>query len=592
MKRLWKWIIGVTMVLIVIATAAGWYLARHWKPLLDARLKQSVLHASDSLYRVDYDDIRLNILTGNISLRNVSLQPDSMIYARLKSNRMAPDNRLEIDVTHVRIRRFNVGKALFFNKLDIGEIRIDTPRVTLINEYQFYNDTVPAAGRETSELDVLSPFNSIKVDQVDLSNIYFTFRKTRDSATTHHAFDKVQISIRDILIDPAARKDTSRFYYTRSIDVAMGRYLFEIPDSYYDLGFDSLRIRTAGKALELRGLVYSPRISKAAYHQAIHQAKDIVQLRFEHLALHELDLVNFMRSQRIIARSLSIDSGSVDVSNDLRYPRYPKSKIGKSPHQQLMKLGHPITLDSVFVKGVDISYAEVSRKYHKEGKITFERANGWLSNVTNDTSFLRRNPILEADLTAYLMNAGKLHALFSFDMLDPEGGYTYKGTLGSMDGKTLNRILTPLLSVEVESARIKGVRFDMQGTDHRNWGTFQLDYEDLQVNLLRTDDDGGTSKKGLITFLANEFLINSSNPDANGTYHTGTINYQRPHEFSFFKTLWKSLLEGIKQTAGISKEREERLVNTAEAAKTVKEKSVDFFQNLFRKRDPEEKSDP
>src|SRR5690606_23090983 len=133
-------------------------------------------------------------------------------------------------------------------------------------------------------------------------------------------------------------------------------------------------------------------------------------------------------------------------------------------------------------------------------------------------------------LTAYMMNTGKLHALFSFDMLDKQGSFTYKGTLGPMDGIHLNRILTPLLNAEVSSAKIKGVSFDMQGNDHRNWGSFRMDYDDLKVNLLKLDDEGETSKKGLVSFLANEFLINTSNPDGNGKYHTGTINYRRPAE--------------------------------------------------------------
>lgn len=591
MKPIWKWIIGIVAAVLVILIAGGWYLSRHWQPLLDERLKQAVLVGSDSLYRVDYDEIDLNLLTGNVSLRNFRLTSDSTVYEQLKVAQKAPDNRFDVSVAQLRIRRFNIGKALFSKQLDIAEIRIDTPRINLINEYQYYNDTLAASRDEAQSHLVLDPFNSIRVDKIDLSDIYFKFTKVGDSAVTENSFENIQLSIQDVLIDSAARRDTSRFYYTRSIDLAMGDYLFEIPDSHYDVGFEGLRVRTENRSLELIGLHYAPRISDIEYHQAIQQAKDIVKLQFGRLLFRDLNLVSFMRSQRIIAKSLLIDSGSVNVSNDMRFPRYPKSKIGRSPHQQLMKLRHPVKLDSVFVNGVDISYAEVSRKYHKEGKITFDRAGGWLANVTNDTVFLRNNQLMEADLTAYMMNTGKLHALFSFDMLDDQGSFTYRGTLGPMDGKPLNRILTPLLHVEVASARVKGVSFDMRGNDFRNWGAFRLDYEDLKVNLLRTDDDGATSRKGLVSFLANEFLINSSNPDANGTYHTGTINYRRPHEFSFFKTLWKSLLEGIKQTAGISKEREERLLNTAETVKTVKEKSDNFFQNLFRKRDPKEKED-
>lgn len=84
-------------------------------------------------------------------------------------------------------------------------------------------------------------------------------------------------------------------------------------------------------------------------------------------------------------------------------------------------------------------------------------------------------------------------------------------------------------------------------------GGFWFDYNDLKIAVLNTDEDGSTSKKKLVSFLANELLLNSSNPNEKGVYLVGKINYRRPHEYSFFKTLWKSLLEGIKQTAGISR---------------------------------------
>ncbi len=239
-----------------------------------------------------------------------------------------------------------------------------------------------------------------------------------------------------------------------------------------------------------------------------------------------------------------------------------------------MKLKQLVQLDSVFVDGVDVTYAEMSGKYEREGVITFNRAGGWLANVTNDSTVLASQPRMTADLSAYLMNRGRLSVLFGFDMLDERGAYTYKGTLTAMDGRAINRILTPLLNVEVATANIKGINFDMRGTDYRNWGTFNMEYDNLKINILQENDEGDRSTKTLISFLANQLLVHSSNPDARGNYHVGKIDYQRVPEFSFFKTLWKSLFEGIKQSGGISAERENRIMNIAE-----------FFKNPFQSRD-------
>lgn len=586
MKPIWKWTLGILGGLLLLILAAGWYLSRHWKPLLDAQIKEVVLSATDSLYRVEYEDLSLNLFTGSARLKNFRLISDTAVYARLENQMKAPDNRFEATVALLRVRGLDIRKAVFSKEMDISGILVDTPRVILTNKYHLYNDTI--VQEQVDDAGFLGALKAIRIGTVGISGIHFTFDKLEDSAKTRNEFKNVQLRVDDILIDSAARKDPSRFFYTRSIALDMGGYHLEIPDSHYNLAFDSLYIRTDQQKLVLQGLKYAPRISKQEFYRELGYAKDITQLWFEELTFQELDLARFMRSQRIRAGKLYVTGGTVDVSNDLRYPRRPTSKIGKSPHQQLMKLNHPVKIDSIYVDKVDISYAETSGKYLKEGKITFERTHGWLANVTNDSISLRADQIMKADLTTYLMNQGKLNAQFTFDMFDKQGAFTYKGTLGPMNGKSLNRILTPLLSAKVENASIKGVRFDMQGNDYRNWGTFWFDYDDLKIAVLNTDDDGSTSKKKLVSFLANELLLNSSNPNEKGVYLVGKISYRRPHEYSFFKTLWKSLLEGIKQTAGISKEREARLMNTADKAVTIKEKAGDVIHSIFRKREKDE----
>ena len=202
-----------------------------------------------------------------------------------------------------------------------------------------------------------------------------------------------------------------------------------------------------------------------------------------------------------------------------------------------------------------------------------------------DSTALLHDPTLTAELTTYLMNRGKLDVAFTFDLLDKRGGYTYQGTLGRMDGRSLNRIVTPLLNAEVASANIKGLRFDVKADDRRARGSLRFDYDNMRLNLLDNNPEGAKSSKRVVSFLANSFIINDSNPDANGVYHTSRIRFSRPESFSFFKAVWQSLLQGIKECAGVSPERERRLMNAAEEAKKASEKTGSFFRRVFGKKE-------
>ncbi|WP_262249954.1 hypothetical protein [Parapedobacter soli] len=586
MKPVFKWIIGIVASLLIIVAVGAWYLSRHWKPILDAQLKEAIINATDSLYLIGYDGLDFNLITGNASIKNLRLMADSNRYGQLELLEQAPDNVYQINIANLRIRRFHPRRVLTDRKLHIEDIVIDTPTIHVINKYHYYNDTVTTKRDDRTLYQRISGIlREVSVSRIAFNDIHFKFTKKTDSTRKETVLHNLNVQVSDILIDSLSQFDTERFYHTRAIDVDMPGLRYETPDSFYYVSLDRLQIATHYKQVKLLGLTYAPRMGKAEYFRRKQEAKDMVALTFPAIRLEDIDLQEFVRSQKVYAGSLHIDSGSVAIANDLRYPKKSTNKIGKSPHQQLLKLKQPIRVDSVLLNNVDISYSEVGKKYGEEGVITFDRTSGVFRNVTNDSLTLLRNKTMVADVTSYLMNTGKVHVEFAFDLLDPRGAYTYKGSLGPMNGRPLNRILTPLLNAEVASANIKGVRFDVEADDYRSRGSLRFDYDNMRLRVLTDDENGGKSSKKVVSFIANNFIINDSNPDANGVYHTGRINYVRPATYSFFKMLWQSLLQGVKECAGISAERERRLMNAAEEAKKASEKTGGFFKRVFGKKE-------
>ncbi len=61
MKPIFKWIIGIVVFILLALTGSIMYFSNKWKPLLDTKIKQLVLQATDSLYTVQYDYIHVNL---------------------------------------------------------------------------------------------------------------------------------------------------------------------------------------------------------------------------------------------------------------------------------------------------------------------------------------------------------------------------------------------------------------------------------------------------------------------------------------------------------------------------------------------------
>src|SRR5690606_27918373 len=108
MRPVWKWIIGIVATLLIIVVIGAWYLIRHWKPILDAQLKEAVISSTDSLYLIAYDRLDFNLITGNASIKNLRLTADTNRYAQMELFHQAPDNIYHINIANLQIK---IGRA-------------------------------------------------------------------------------------------------------------------------------------------------------------------------------------------------------------------------------------------------------------------------------------------------------------------------------------------------------------------------------------------------------------------------------------------------------------------------------------------------
>src|ERR1700712_1226450 len=111
-KRFPRWPLVLLLVIAIIAGTGYYfynkYLANnHWKPILQAQLTSLVLKSSDSLYHIEYADFDLNITSGDATLSDFKLVPDSAVYQKLVLLKKAPDNLFLLDVKKLTIK--NVG---------------------------------------------------------------------------------------------------------------------------------------------------------------------------------------------------------------------------------------------------------------------------------------------------------------------------------------------------------------------------------------------------------------------------------------------------------------------------------------------------
>jgi len=589
MKPLWKWIVGIVVTLILVILGALWYLGNHWRPIFNEKLHEMALQASDSLYRVEYDDFDFNLVTGNAHIDNFRLIPDTAVYRQLKQKQKAPDNLYEVKIGKLVVDNFHPKRIYTERKLNIDEIRIENPEIKVINETQPYNDTLKTRDRRTLYQRISGVLKELTVHHIAFENVGVTYSNRSGPKEKTTRLRNVNINISDLKVDSLSEVDSMRFYHARAIDVNMDNYRIATGDSLYYIDVKGMHFTSVDRTIVLDGLKLMPRYNKVDFYKQTKMARDRFDLLFDTISIARIDLFKLFKQQKLFAKQVKIGRTKLDIFNNKTYPKGKKEpKIGQFPHQQLQRLALPLKIDTLLLDKADITYGELNGKSRQIGKISFNDSHIVFYNITNDSATLKSNRYLTADIHTKFMNQGKFNVHFEFDLLDELGAFSYQGALGYMDARSLNAIVKPLAMVEISSGNLRRLSFNIRANEQAAKGNVQFYYNKLNVNIIVEEKDGKKAKSGMFSVLTNKFLLNDSNPDANEVYHPGMISYRRPPDASFFNFIWKSLFEGVKASVGIDKEREAKLRSTAQNADKAAGKVKRFFNNLFKKKDKEQ----
>ncbi|NCD70461.1 hypothetical protein [Mucilaginibacter agri] len=564
--RRWPYI--VLIILLLIAGTSYFYYHKYiasnrWKPILQAKLKELVTNSSDSLYHIEYSNFDLNLKSGDAVMTNFKLIPDTNVYNKLVALHKAPDNLFTLGVKQLTIKNVGARRAYQDKILTISQISIDQPDLTIVNKRLPFNDTVKVGKPKTPYDMIRKVFKQVKIDSIALKDISVNYINKSNPVVKKNAFKHLDINISDIYLDSLSAKDTSRFYYTKGVQLTLHDYRLATPDSLYYIKLKQIYFSTAQRKIILEKVGLHPRFSRKGFYEKLGHSQDRFTLDFKRIAINDIDLQQFLRNQKIYANTMDVSNANVEIYNDNVYKgRTKKSKIGKDPHQALQKVAVDLRLKRLNISNTDITYAEHDAKSNYTGMITFNNTNGYFSNVTNDADAKKTNPYMVAHLDTRFMNAGNMNINFKFNLTDKAGAFNYSGRLGQFNGQVLDKLVKPLAMIHVQSADIDQLKFNVDANNYGAKGMLQFYYKNLQVDFLKKDEDADTlKKKGMVSKLANSFVIEDSNPDKKGAFRPGPISFTRPATLSFFSLLYKALLTGLKPSVGFDAKTESKVSN-------------------------------
>lgn len=545
-----KWLgIGIGFIMLVAIGAALYFNAK-WKPLLTEKIKEGVYNASDRLYHIDFKNIQINLITGSVTLDSIHLSPDTAVFNQLKARRLAPTHLFNIRLEKLRLRRVGLLTVYFKKRIDMTDIILDRPSINMI-----YNKVPkrPATVKEEKTLyeQIAKSLESIHIKAIKINDADFDYINGGNGKVMN-TVRRLNLMVKDLLIDSLSDTDTTRFYYTKDVAFSLAGYESVTEDKMYTMKADTIDGSASDQTLTIKGFKMIPMYPDLTFSRKYPTQKDRYDLNFEAIRLLGVDFVRLNQEGSLHARSASIGPAKVAIFMNRELPPPNFNKGRNYPHMALRRVPIEMLIDTVKIKNVNVAYTEYNPITKKRGTVYLDNLKGNILNVTTDSLSLARNNHARASLSTTIMKAVKLDVNLNLDLTAQNGAFTYSGTIGSMNMTDLNPLSEALGLVKLESGKVQKAEFDISANLYGSRGTMRFYYTDLKIAMLKEgENDSKPKKQGLLSFLANTVFVKDANPTKGEPVRTANITFERTPAASFFNLLWKSVFIGIRETVGV-----------------------------------------
>ena len=589
LKHKWQKIVfNFVLIPVAIIFFIAIILNQYLSPILATKVREAVLAGSDSLYRADFSKAELHLLEGKVTIFNISLTPDTAVFNRKKRQHLAPNNLVTLHVKRLILLHVHPFSYYLGHKLKISKIILNQPELNISYQLNHTKDTIDK-DHQTSWQKISKSLHSIQVEHIYFNDVKFKYEDYSGHKVVISELKEMNLSATDLLIDSATQTDKSRLLYCKDIITELNNYAGKTSNGLYDYKIKYLRLSTQTSRLTIQGLQLEPAKTNIFFNKS---KSDRFTLGLDSLRLNNFDFLRYHKYRVLTASSLELNGGTLRVfGNPNKQKRPAPDKISTFPNMIIRTTNADLSIDTARLSHINVEYSEFNNDSKKTGTVSFNNTSGYFNNITTNEKVIEKNNFTTAKLSTYFMNRGRLDVQFMFNLTDKDAAFSYKGILGPMEASKINQASVPLAMVKITSGDIRQFSFDIQANSKAFKGNVTLLYNNLKISLLKADTANNQLKKqALMSIFANLFVIKHNNPDDIGKApRTTYVNYLRPKDSPFFKTLWRTLLDGIKPAVGLDKKtqratnqriaehnknKQERLIKKAERKKRKAEKKA------------------
>lgn len=513
------------------------------EPLLRDKLKTLIISGSDSLYTYTLGDLKANFYGSNVEVENLHITVDSNRYHFLYKRHALPSLTMQLSLKKGEVKGISLLSLLFRKQIRIKEIISNQADINLSRHLK------PSDSIENDPLwkSMQPDISLISIDKISLNGVKLLYKNADTSESVKLQFDRCDAEFQNVLIDSASTMDTSRMGYSKDLSFRFHDLKFRTADSSYKMKAEWINYSSINNFLEIDSFKLQPTLEKEEFYKKTGVQQGLYFIEFAKVRFVNTFLDRFIHDDIINADSVIFEGADISVYQDKSAPLPDfESKIGKFPHQRLLKSTTGITVHHIIMANAKIEYTQKNEKTLQEGKVKIDKLNLIAKHITNDPQLIHQNPISTAEVNGNILGESPFLISFKFYLDSMNGKYEANGQVKNINAQQLNPVAKPLANVFLNSFNVHELTFNVKGEDYVATSNVRMKYNNLSLSLFKTDEETGiTTKRNFLTKVINRHVVFSDNPEGGRERVANNKTVQRLTMHSFFAQLWKSIFAGM-----------------------------------------------
>lgn len=490
------------------------------EPYLESRLQSDFSTFTNQDATLDLSELDIGLFPLSLVVEGISLSPGDNATDRMK----------EHPVLKSTIESISISNISWWNLATSGNITLDEAIITGADLYfnPGLSERFSGSGEESDQSRSIT-LQSFSISGSSL-NIY-----DEDLTTVKTEIDGADFSASGLNLSQGKVEMADRF---ENFEFEIDSVSHFTDNGYYLAELTQIAFDTESGDFLTEGFTLIPQLSPQELPRQIGHEVDHLDIESGSIRLSSLDVPGWLEDRRISAKSITVKNPGVRISRDKNPPDKPEE-----PRQlfntKFANLPYSVSLDTLSINDGYISYREWKENQDSSGTVFFDSVEIQMTDIQNS----KPDQTIKADASTLFMNESKLTVQFDFS-LDDDGAQTITGRMDGLDLQILNPVLAPLAFVRIDDGIIQSMSFNFELNDTSSSGDFICLYDDFSMSLLSEDNLEENTGNRIVSFLANNLQIQSSNQEPDP--RTGEISYEKEVGQSTVNYWWKSLRSGIK----------------------------------------------